>query len=135
MALLAFNTNPSTRQLRQFGYLCVPALPLITWLWSFSLTATCWAGGIGGLLGIIGLAAPELLKPVFLGLTLITLPIGMVVGEVAMLLIYFGMFLPLGVLFRILGRDGLGRRVKSRADSYWVKRAAPASVKHYYRQS
>lgn len=135
MALLEINTNPSDRQLRQFGVICVAAAPLIVWLWTRSLPATTWAAVVGAVCGGLGLLAPRTLKPVFVGLCVLTIPIGLVVGELMMGLIYFGMFLPMAIVFRILGRDALQRRVRENVSSFWQKRVQPSSVRRYYRQS
>lgn len=71
----------------------------------------------------------------FLAATLVTLPIGMVVSELAMLLIYFAVFTPMAILFRLLGRDALQRRFEPAATSYWVPRNQPSGPEQYFRQS
>lgn len=136
MALLDFNFNPSHRQLRQFGAVCTVALPLATWAWTKDLSAVAWAAGIGALLCGIGYVLPRLLKPIFVGLTIVTIPIGLVVGELAMLLIYFGLFLPMAIVFRMLGRDALDRRTaKPDSTTLWKPRSSPSSIRKYYQQS
>lgn len=136
MALLDFNFHPTNRQLRQFGAVCTVALPLVTWLWTKNPQAAGWAAGIGFLLCGVGLVLPRLLKPVFVGLTIATIPIGLVVGELAMLLIYFGLFLPMAILFRMIGRDSLDRRtVSTDSATFWKPRSAPSSIRKYYQQS
>ncbi len=135
MALIDFNAQPTDRQLRQFGVICVSALPTITWLWTQNAVATGWAGGIGVLLCGLGLLLPQLLKPVFVGLMIITMPIGMVVGELAMLLIYFGLFLPMAIVFRMIGRDSLQRRSGHNEKTFWQKRNPVSSIRKYYQQS
>ena len=135
MALFEINTRPSDRQLKQFGLVCLVAAPLIVSFWTHSLPATSWATVAGALCGVLGLFAPQLLRPVFVGLSILTLPIGLIVGELIMGLIYFGLFLPMAIVFRIRGRDALQRRVPKNAASFWQKRAQPSSVGRYYRQS
>lgn len=135
MALFEINTQPTDHQLRQFGLICVAAFPLIAWIWFVSTAVIATAALVGAVLGLIGLAAPRYLKPVFIGLILITMPIGLVVGELMMLLIYFGVFLPMALAFRIIGRDALQRRVSTDAKSFWKPRVPPRSVRKYYQQS
>lgn len=134
MAIVQFNTNPSDRQLKQFGAVCVVALPLISWLWTRNATVAAWAGAVGILLCGTGFLLPRALKPIFIGLTIITIPIGFVIGELAMLLIWFGVFLPLAVLFRMMGRDSLSRRSANDDESFWRRREAPSDIRRYYRQ-
>ena len=45
----------------------------------------------------------------FLGLGLVSVPVGMVVGEFAMLFVYGIAVLPIGLVFRLVGRDPLQR--------------------------
>jgi len=134
MALLDFNFAPTNRQLRQFGCVAAVALPVAAWLWTRNVTATGWAGGIGAALCVLGLAVPKLLKPVFVGLTILTIPIGLVVGELSMLLIYFGLFLPMAIVFRIIGRDSLQRHSPADHQTYWQSRRKPSGSASYFRQ-
>ena len=134
MKLIEVNWNPTARQLRQFGLVCLVALPLIGWIWSASSQSMVWLGGIGFGLALTGLVAPGALKPLFVGLMLVALPIGMVVSEVVMVLIYFGTFLPIGLCFKLMKRDALKRRLKPEAATYWTEKKAPKGVGSYYRQ-
>lgn len=140
VALVEMNWKPAERQLRQFACLCVPLLPLIAWLWSASIWGITITATIGVLLGVVGNIRPRWVQPVFLGLTLITIPLGVVVGELALLSIYAGVFVPLAILFRLRGRDRLRVRVGEGAESvdpesFWQRKSPPKSLRSYYRQS
>ncbi len=134
MALFDVNFNPTNRQLRQFGTICLLALPLIAWLWTRSAVITGWAGAAGLALCGTGRVAPTVLRPVFLGLTIVSLPIGLIAGEVAMILIYFGLFVPMSIVFRISGRDSLGRRSQPSEKTFWRERRKPRGAHSYYHQ-
>jgi cytochrome b subunit of formate dehydrogenase len=48
-------------------------------------------------------------------------------------IIYFLIFLPLGLLFRLTGRDLLGIKLSKKKSSYWeVRDNPPASLKHQF---
>jgi hypothetical protein len=48
-------------------------------------------------------------------------------------LIYYGMFTPVGLAFRVAGRDPLHRKLDRAAKSYWQVRArSPASYLRLY---
>ncbi len=123
MALVEIAWKPTDRQLRQFGVIALVALPLLGWLFSgkpWPAEMTRGQGStIGGLaaLGIVAAALamirPQSLRWPFVGATLLALPIGLVVGEVVLAAIYFGVFLPMSMIFRLLGRDALERRNRS----------------------
>ncbi len=134
MKLIAINRNPSARQLRQFAALCIVALPLLVWLWGGSSQGIRIAGVTGLLSGIAGLVRPSLIKPIFLLLMYLTAPIGIVMGELILMLIYFVVFLPIALLFRISGRDALRLRGDPKAKSWWIVRGQPRSAAGYYRQ-
>ena len=135
MKLIEFNWQPTDRQLRQFGVICLFALPAIAWLWGGDNTLVINLALVGLLLGIVGVAVPSVLKPVFLALTIVGTPIGMVIGELAMLAIYFCVFLPFGLVFRLTKRDSLGLKLDQDCESYWQAKKQPATNASYYRQS
>ena len=118
MNLIEINWAPTDRQLRQFGAICLFALPAIGWLWGGGTTIIVILGVVGLLLAFTGMVLPAVLKPIFLALTIVATPIGIVIGEVTMLLIYFGVFLPFGLAFRIAKRDALQRSFEKDKDSY-----------------
>lgn len=135
MSLVEINWYPTPRQVRQFGLLCIAGLPAIGWASSASATTLVILATTGMLLAAAAVVLPKLIAPLFIGLMLITVPIGLVVGELAMLLIYIVVFLPIGLTFRLLGRDRLELRFNRAQASYWKPKLQPRSVASYYRQS
>lgn len=135
MKLIEINWQPTDRQLRQFGMVCFLALPTIAWFWGGSTPIIAMLAVIGLLCATAGVLYPQALKPFFLALTLVATPIGIVIGELVMLTIYFGVFLPLSLLFRISQRDSLGLLIVRNQDSYWEVKKKPRDVASYYRQS
>jgi hypothetical protein len=135
MKLVELNWKPSPTQLRQFGLLSFVALPLLTWLWggSFPLIFTMLV--IGAAFAALGTFAPAFLRPVFIGVSIVGAPIGMVIGELTMLLIYFAIFVPVGLFFRLIGRDALQLKIDRSCKTYWQPKRKPGSVASYYRQS
>jgi hypothetical protein len=70
----------------------------------------------------------------FVGLSLIAAPFGMVVSELLLLLIFFGLFLPIAIVFRWLQRDALQRKVEIDRQSYWSDKNQPTSIDSYYKR-
>jgi hypothetical protein len=135
MKLIEFNWSPSDRQLRQFGVVCIFVLPAFGWIWGVSTLGILILALLGITLAVSAFAQPNFVKPAFLTLMLVTSPIGIVLGELSMVLIYFVLFLPLSLAFRIMGRDALQLDRPNSATSYWQKKKQPTSVSSYYRQS
>lgn len=134
MKLFEINWNPTPRQLRQFGAIAGLVLPLVAWRCGGApVVIGAWALAGAALAGL-GWFVPRALRWPFLGLTLLALPIGLVVGELALLSIYFGVFLPIGLAFRLMRRDRLKLRLDRQAATYWERKPRPAGAASYYRQ-
>ena len=134
MKLIEINWAPSTRQLRQFGVVCIFVLPLLGWLWNISANGLTGMLIAGSLVAILSFVWPPAVKPIFVGLMLVAAPIGMVVGEFAMLLIFLGIFLPISLIFRLKGRDALRLKIDKNAATYWQPKSEPKRVSSYYRR-
>lgn len=134
MSLNQIHWSPTNRQLRQFGLLCLLVLPLVAWTSGLGTTGTSAAGIVGFALALLAWQLPRWLRPIYVGAMLITAPIGLVIGELAMLIIYFGVFLPIGLVFRLIGRDALGLRVDRQTDSYWHVKDDVSNAASYYRR-
>jgi len=135
MKIVSINFHPEPRQLRQFGLVALVAIPLLCWLWSGgsqAVTAVGAALGVG--CGVLGLALPRALKPVFILLSLVAYPIGLVVSELLILIVFVGLFVPVGLVFRLLRRDVLNLGFDPHAETYWQPKWQPTDVTSYLRQ-
>ena len=92
----------------------------------------CTSAGLGVLSLVISWIKPIWLEPAYKLLMILTIPIGLVVGELIMLVIYFGIFVPISALFKIMGRDELRLGLR-KEETYWQNKT-PSSVEQYYRQ-
>jgi hypothetical protein len=147
MALIAVNWKPDRRQLRWFGLFCVIGFGGIGTLIFFKqglfgfefaeATATLTARVLWGLAAVCGVLAgilPAALRPLYVVLTAISLPIGFVLSHVLMAGVFYGLLTPVGLFFRMTGRDPLERKFDRSAKTYWVPRERVTDVKRYYRQ-
>ena len=139
--MIKLDLNPTRSQLRQFAWIALIGFPLVgvvlsVWLAKLD-TTFLWImlalGAVMGLCAAIDLMA--VVRPVYVVMMLVAWPIGMVVSTLLMALIFYGMFTPVGLAFRLLGRDPLHRKIDPSADSYWIRRRAqrpPASYLRLY---
>lgn len=138
MAMMQINWKPSDKTLRQFGFGCLVMLPVLGgvlhWRFAMPLEAVWWMAGAGVLLFAAGLSRPKLLWPFYLVLTAVGFPIGWLISHLVMMVFYFGILTPIGLLFGLMGRDVLHRQRDPKADSYWVRCSRPDSVRRYFRQ-
>jgi hypothetical protein len=108
------------------------AAPVSAWRGHWTTAVTFWALAVG--LRLVGLVRPRALKPVFLGLSLATFPIGWTVSHLVLLLIHALVFTPLALVFRFLNRDALSRRIEPDASSYWEPYGPDRGLERYLRQ-
>jgi hypothetical protein len=138
MRLLELNISPKVGQLRMFGLLWFPlfcgVVGWISWRSTGSYIALYAAGGAAGLTILLGLVAPKLLKPLFVGLMIVSFPIGWVVSHVLMALMYYALITPFGLVMRAVGYDPMNRKLDPSADTYWRKLPQSPGNTQYFRQ-
>lgn len=146
MKLIEIDYRPDRRTLRQFGFIALVVFGLLgaLVLWRRSLfgiplggatpvmAGALWA--IAGLSGLFSLAAPGLNRFLYVGLATITWPIGFVLSYLLMGIIFYLVITPVGLVFRLIGRDPLHRRFDRQARTYWVEHHEPEGVERYFRQ-
>jgi hypothetical protein len=144
--MLDINLNPPKKDLRNFGFVALVAFALIGglvyWkrgLFGFDLgeateTVSYVLWGLGLLSGLFSLAMPAANRALYVTLTVITYPIGFVVSHVVMAVIFFVIITPVGLLFRVLGRDPLHRKLDRSAESYWEPHVARKDKASYFKQ-
>lgn len=145
MKMVEMNWQPTERQLRQFGMISLIAVPLAGWLFMHRPMPGTWSSTQGVILGILfmsgllmaflSLVSPRLLRWPFLALCLVGLPIGMIVSELVIAAIYFLVFTPMALLFKLIGRDALQRKLEPDAVTYWQAKRQASGPASYFRQS
>jgi hypothetical protein len=147
MAMIQVDWKPGEQQLRGFGLAGVVAFGALgAWvLWRHSIVgiglgpetarnATVVLWGLALVCGVLRWIAPAWLRPLYVGLVAMTLPIGFVMSHFVVGIVYFGVVTPIAVIFRVMGRDPLQRTVDREAATYWVRRNPTVDLARYYRQ-
>ena len=138
MALIKINWNPDDRELRSFGRIAAVASILIAiLLYAIKGLAMKWCVmivGFGFLIFLCSLVSIKVTRWIYLGLTLITCPIGMTVSFVLLAAFYYLLLTPVGLVFRLLGRDPLTRKFDPSTESYWIRRKPVSNIKRYFNQ-
>jgi hypothetical protein len=125
------------RMLRQFAGLWILVLGgLAVWqgMVEGNRNAALVLAGLALVFGIGGLIRPPVIRPLFSTMMALTYPIGWVMSHLLLGLFFYGMVLPIGLFFRLIGRDALGRR-KSSKKTYWQPKVMPTDPRSYFRQS
>ena len=77
-----------------------------------------WQIGVG--LAVVGTLAPPVVKPLFYAWMTMALALGYVMTRVLLTIFFFLVLTPVALVFRLIGRDALHRKLDRDADSYWI---------------
>ena len=138
MALMEVNWRPDNKYLRGFGQTALALLLgialLLHWLKGLEAIWALHIAAAGLVIYLLSLIWSPLVKPIYLLLIALALPIGWVVSHAAMAILYFLILTPTGLIFRLLGRDLLSRQFDPNAASYWGTHRHPDSPQRYFNQ-
>lgn len=135
MSLVRSTWHPTDRQLREFAIGLAVVLPAVAWLAGAQTNTIIPIAAVGVVLGVGGTLRPVAVRPVFLVAITVAAPLGVVLGEAALLIVYALVFFPVGILLRLTGHDPLARRLRRSGTSYWATYRRVRSSSSYYRQS
>ncbi|GAC1467061.1 MAG: hypothetical protein NVSMB9_08280 [Isosphaeraceae bacterium] len=127
--------SPSDRLVRQFA--AAGVLALVAAAARLAPRHPGWASAALGTalaLGLAGWLRPRVVRPLYLGAMVAAFPIGWLTSWVMLGAVYYGLFTPLAVAFRLLGRDPLARRGPAPGGSYWRPKPPPGDPSRYLRQ-
>ena len=137
------NWNPGPQERRKFalsliiGFPCIAAvLLLVGWLrgkgWNLPLAAIVGGGGLA--VGLLLLALPQIARPFYVAWYFVACCIGLVVGNLALAIVFFVLVTGLGLLMRALGRRPVRKTFDKRAATYWQDAEQVDDPNRYYRQ-
>jgi Saxitoxin biosynthesis operon protein SxtJ len=129
--------DPPRTTLRQFAGLWLAFFGGMA-LWQALVRGHATAGlclaALALAIGLPGLARPEWLRPIYVGWMVLAFPIGWTISQLMLGLMFFGLFTPIGLVFRLIGRDPLQRARRDGVESYWTPKPAPADLRRYFKQ-
>jgi hypothetical protein len=129
--------RPTTKALRQFAaawLLFFLALGAHQYLVRHHSRVGLTLMGLAVVIGAAGLAKPSVVRWIFVGWMILAFPVGWLVSELMLLVMFYGMITPVAVLFRMRGRDLLRRKQDSAATSFWLPKDTPQDLRSYFRQ-
>jgi hypothetical protein len=124
------------RELRKFGLLVGGVFALLgIILWLRHRPAAPYFLIAGALLILPGLIIPRILKYVYIVWMSLAIVLGYVVSNVILVLFFFLIVTPIGLVARCLGNDFLNLKLDHPAASYWMPRGGkPRTPAEYERQ-
>ncbi|HEV3344621.1 MAG TPA: SxtJ family membrane protein [Pirellulales bacterium] len=128
--------RPQTRTLRQFAVLWLVFFGGLA-IWEGLVRGHAVVGAALGLLAVtigpLGWWRPQSLRPVYVGWMVLAFPIGWVVARVVLAGLFYLLFVPLGLAFRLAGRDPL-QRGRREVDTYWAEKPVVSDARRYFKQ-
>jgi len=122
VSLVQLNWRPNRKLLAEFSeawmfFIGMLAAPLALYRGHPTLALVLWGVAIAG--RAIGFLRPEWMRPFYILLSVVAWPIGWTISHLAMALVFYGVFTPVGLFFRLIGRDPLKRSLDRTAATYW----------------
>jgi hypothetical protein len=129
--------NPRPRVLRQFASACLifcVALGMNRYLRHGQHQAGLALAAIGIVIGGLGAVKPAAVRWPFVVCTLLAFPIGWLISNLVLALMFYGIITPLALLFRIKGRDLLCRKRPADRPGFWTTKQTSRDMRSYFRQ-
>lgn len=136
MALIDINKNPSKGELLFFGLVFPVFFGVIggvVYAATESLAVPQILWGVASVVTVLFFAVKPLQVPIYLGWIYLAFPIGWTVSHLLMVIVYYVVLSPLGIMMRLLGRDPMTRGFDKSRASYFVDHKA-ATTRRYFKQ-
>ena len=144
--LVEINFNPDRRTLRQFGVIAFVGFGALAALAYYEKLVFAFGLGeariplaagfffVGSIALLFSLVSPKANRFLYLGLTLLSFPIGFVLSYLIMGTLFFLVIGPIAVLMRLVGRDAMHRHYDPKAATYWSSARPPRDKESYFHQ-
>ena len=122
--------------LRKFGLTTAAIIIVLFGLllpWLFGHRLPLWPWIVAAVLAVWAMALPASLAPVYRGWMRVGMLLGFINTHIILFLLYYLIFLPLGLVIRLVGRDAMARSMTAApGDSYRVV-SAQRDHRHFER--
>ncbi|MDH7501716.1 MAG: SxtJ family membrane protein [Verrucomicrobiota bacterium] len=129
--------NPSIKTLRQFAGIWLVFFLALAAYQGWYRSKPGWGLGLAVLAVVVGgpgLLFPRILRPIYVGWMMLVFPIGWVVSQIMLLLMFYGIITPIAFVLRLKRRDPLCRKRAPDRPSFWMPKETPADLRRYFRQ-
>ena len=134
--MFSIQTKPSTRVLRQFAaaWLVFFFLLAANQVWRRGHVSVGCVLGVVSLAGVIGLIKPTAVRWLYVAASVLAFPIGWVVSQIMLAVLFYGVVTPIGFFWRWRGRDVLQLRPKKDQPTFWITRDTEPPPERYLKQ-
>ncbi len=111
---------------RSFGFVFAAVFLIIAvWPLWHGAGLRWWSAGVAAAFAVVAVAVPHILAVPNRLWMKFGLLLGKIVSPIALGILFYLVFMPIGVLMRVLGKDPLKLKRDTAAASYWVSREPP----------
>jgi hypothetical protein len=138
------NWQPQAPELRKFAWSLILGFPVIAgiffcakWIKGHAMPEPQFfllLGGIGAAVGLLCMVLPVVARPLYFVWYALAACVGLIMANLIFTLMFYGIFTPLGLVMRLLGRDGLNLRWKKTAASHWIDVPPAPPAERYFSQ-
>jgi hypothetical protein len=116
--LVEIEWHPTDRQLRVFGVsglvASIAAALVLSFVWGVAILWSIIVLAAGAAIFLCSLTSVKVTRILYIALTIVGMPIGLVVSLILLAAFYFLLLTPLALVFRLIGRDPLYRSWRGR---------------------
>jgi hypothetical protein len=137
------NWRPGPSEKRKFALSLMIGFPCLAIVAFFLRRATSgrwviepalWLGGIGFCLGLLLLALPILVRPLYVAWYAIASCVGFVVSNFLVISFYVFILTPTGLFLKLIGRSPFPKEPTKEVASYWQEVEQVTDAKRYFSQ-
>lgn len=126
----------SKKNLKKFGitiFICLFFIGLVLILRQKESYKIIWI--FGALLLFLGIIEPIVLKPIYRIGMMLAFCLGWINTRILLILLYYIILTPLGLIMRIFGKDFLDLKLEKERESYWEKKGLSAMSKEGFEKT
>lgn len=135
MSMVQINWKPGATELRKFGVAMLAGFGFIgsVFLWRGHPGVAMGCYAFGGVAGSIGLTGAKIALPFYWAWMGVAFVLGNIMSRALLMVVYYGLFTPMGLLRRAIGRDPLLLK-RPKQDSYWIDLEEAQTPESYEKQ-
>lgn len=129
------STNP--RALRQFAaawLLFLLGVAAHQWFMRGHHTAGLVLAAVAVVVGVPGLIRPTSIRWIFAAAMALAFPVGWVISQLVVVLIFYVVITPVALFFKMTRRDLLCRKPGPDRQTFWTPKPTPTDMRSYFRQ-
>jgi hypothetical protein len=135
--MIEIRTDPTERELLWFGLALMAFFAIVGTVVRYrfgpgTVPRALWLTGLT--LGLVYYFSRRARRPIFIAWSVLTHPLGWVLTQAVLLVVFLIVLTPIGLLLRLFGNDPMERSFDSNRQSYWARRGKTTPSSRYFKQ-